>query len=204
VKKKLVLLTVCVVAALSFAGCKKEEEIPEYVTTIGAEMEAELSSGQFYLDGDLYKFPITVGELRENGYYMGLNYKNEDTFTLPPGGQSDAFMMAKEVGDDGHQIWCKVFNPTEEELKLDECSIGYLLIDAPADMMFPGGIWSKSEHEDVIDVYGEPRDFKNDSDTFYDLWYDIEMEDGSKWEVKFRHNSWSVSDVTYTREGMEE
>ena len=81
-KKKLVLLTVCVVAALSFAGCKKEEEIPEYVTTIGAEMEAELSSGQFYLDGDLYKFPITVGELRENGYYMGLNYVSSDG-TLP-------------------------------------------------------------------------------------------------------------------------
>lgn len=200
------ILLMCILIVFGLAACGKEEKIPEYVTTIGAEIADELSSGQFYLDGDMYQFPLTVGDFLDNGYSVSANYTNADTFALAPGGQTNSFALVKEVEDcyqDVHDVRCYVYNPTEEELPLEECMIGKITINAPAKMMFPGGIWEKTTHEKVISAYGEPKTFDNDSDIFYTMLYDIVMEDGSKWEVEIMTNNFDICHVVYTWEGME-
>lgn len=201
--KTLAILAVNIFMLANFAACGKEKEIPEYVTTISSEISDELSSGQFYLDGNIYQLPITVNDFFENGYSVGSSYENADTFTLTPGGQSSMFILAKDVDGDVRNVHCRVYNPTENDLPLSECSVGWFSIIAPADMMFPNGIWSKGTYEDVIAAYGEPREFENDSDTIFTLIYDIELEDKSKWEIEFRMNSFMFNSVTYKMEGME-
>lgn len=203
-KNKLFALVLGTLMTFFMVACGgKKEEIPEYVTAVGPVMSDELSSGQFYLDGDLYQFPLKVEDFLENGYGFGANVRVPDNFKLSPGGQSSTFFLVKEVDDDVHGLRCRAYNPTDEELPLRECMLGLISIDAPADMMFPGGIWERGKYEAVISAYGEPRTFDNNSDTIYTLVYDITMEDGSKWEVKFMMNNFKINMVTYTLEGME-
>lgn len=205
------ILAACMMLSLTGCGLGKKDEPPEYVAEVSAQISSDLASGEFYLDGDLYQFPVTVQDFLDNGYSYDARYAEAaKTFKLNAGGVSTMFILCKSVPNDPydktHGMNCQVYNPTDKELPLSECSIGRLTIDAPADMMFPGGLWSKGDYTDgeaIIAAYGEPKSYENDSDTFYTLVYDITMKDGTEWEVEFFTNNFSISHVIYKQKGIE-
>lgn len=203
-KLRPILLALCLLTACSLTGCgEKEREIPEEVIAFQSEISPELSSGEFAVDGDMYQLPMTVGDFFDGGWGVSGMYDNADTFTLEAGGCTNKFQIVKSVGEDELDgIWLIAVNDTEEELPLAECNIGYMRIDSPQTCVFPGGIWNYTDVETMKAAYGEPKDYINDSDTFYTLFYDIELEDGTQWEVKFRF-SFTIGEVMYTRSDIE-
>lgn len=170
--KKLLMLMLCMLVCFQLVACKNEtEEKKEEAKRISDE----ITSGEFIIDGDVYRFPMELQDMLDKGWEISNEYYNIDTFELDENEYSEEFTIWK--GDD---ISAKVavINKTSEKQTVHNCMLIYLEIDTDdAGIVLPGGITKDSKEEDIEDTYGAA-DSKNEEYSNTNYVYDFESKDG--------------------------
>ena len=171
--KKLLMLLLSAVMCVQLTACSFMEDT-KWVDEGAALMGTELTSNQFVLDGKLYTFPMDMQEWLDNGWHISRNYDNVKEFELEPGEASSEFEL---FNDNEQYVEVCAYNYGDESATVDKCMVCELSIDVNEfNVVFPGGVYSKTSAEDIFAAYGEP-DVNEASDREMDATYIYDTED---------------------------
>ena len=151
--KKLWTLLMCVGFLMCAAGCGGKEDT-QWIEESAAMIGAEITDGQFVLDGVVYEFPMTMQYWLDNGWHISNNYENKNSFKLDPWYNSDDFELFNEEGD-----WVRVsaYNNSDTAAKLADCMVYSVYLSlSEVDVVFPAGMTKRNNPEELYAAYGEP------------------------------------------------
>ncbi len=171
--KKLLMLLLSAVMCMQITACSFMEDT-KWVDEGAALMESELISSQFVLDGKVYTFPMDMQEWLDNGWHISRNYDNVKEFELEPGESSSEFEL---FNDNEQYVKVCAYNYGDENATVDKCMVCELTIAVDDyNIVFPGGVYSKTKPEDIFTAYGEP-DVNDASEREMDATYVYDTED---------------------------
>ena len=140
---------------------------------------------QFSLNGQAYQLPLPVSIFLEDGWEL----EDSDTLLTP-----NSYTFSQKLSKDGMAISVQILNAGIDVLPASQCLIGEISIEAEdvekGNMTFAlaGGITFGSTKEEVIDLYGTPKDapyvgslyekvtYSTDIYEDMDLYYDLENQ----------------------------
>ena len=169
--KKLVRMLLCVGMCIMAAGCGNSTK---WIDESAAKIDAELTSGQFVIDGIVYDFPMTMQDWLGNGWHISNNYENKDDFALDPWYTSDEFELYNEDGD-----WVRVsaYNDSDKATKIDQCMIYSVYLSlSEVDVVFPSGMTKRNHPDEILKTYGEP-EVKGDEEGVLEAFYYFENDE---------------------------
>ncbi len=172
--KKLLAMLLCICMCVMMTGCGEDTK---WIDESAAKIDAELTSGQFVLDGVVYEFPMTMQDWLGNGWHISNNYSNKDEFALDPWYTSDEFELFNEEGD-----WVRVsaYNNSDTATKIDQCMIYSVYMSlSEVDVVFPSGMTKRNNPDEILEKYGEP-DAKGDEKDALEAYYYFDQ--GDEWK----------------------
>lgn len=173
--RKVITAILCIAICFQMTACSLTKEDNQWIEEGAAKLDADLRSGAFVLDGEVYSFPMELADWLDNGWHVSNNYENKDEFTLEPGSASNEFELFNE---DKQYVRVSVFNVSNEEVTVDKCMVASLYISLPDfEIVFPGGITKSSKPADIKAAYGEPDMDDSESGTFEGI-YNYTSSDG--------------------------
>lgn len=147
----------------------------------GAELISDdVRSGEFVIDGEVYTFPSNLSDWIDKGWHISNIYENKDTFELEPWVESSSFEL---YNDNEQYVEMMVLNMSEEDAKLEECTVSYLRLSLAGNkfqVVLPKGVTGHNKPDEVYEKYGEP-DEKDDSESEFVKCYYL-FEDKEDWK----------------------
>jgi len=112
----------------------------------------EWTSGEFMIDGDLYKLNQTFSRF----YQKGWNLENKDITTIEGTVTTDLLPVVSSF-DEKHIVRIQLTNPTEKALKVEDCIITGVMVEADSNAEFtlPGQIMIGSKELEIQSLYGK-------------------------------------------------
>ena len=90
--KKILTMILCVCMCLQLAGCGNA-----WVKEGTDLISEDIRSGEFVLDGEVYKFPMPLQTWLDRGWEVSSSYENRDEFLLQPGSTSSDFEISAKI-----------------------------------------------------------------------------------------------------------
>ena len=196
--KKVGTFILCMVMLVSLSGCAGvlTTVVNAVVVVLGEDeskkISTEVTSGEFVLDGVVYKFPMDLQYWLDNGWHTPDNYENKDVFRLESGITSTEFELHNSRG---RVIYVSVINNSLTDAKVEDCMVSSVYI--PLDRLnvtLPKGITKKSKLSEAVTAYGEPdKDeeskaaeaiYSYTSDSDWDCRVQLNVSDGGDAEYK--------------------
>lgn len=85
--RKLLSVILCAGMCVSMTACGLGGK-DKWVSEAAAQVDSDVRSGEFMLDGEVYTFPMSVQDMLDKGWHVSNNYENKDEFVLEPGWES--------------------------------------------------------------------------------------------------------------------
>ncbi len=201
-KKVRMMMCLITVVALSFVGCSGGSlvESTEWIDESAAKISADITSGQFVIDGVIYQFPMPLSDWLDNGWHVSNSYDNTDEFRLDPYYTSTEFELCNEEGD---YVRVSVYNDSDEAVPVEECIVYSLYMSTmEVDVVFPQGMTKRNKPADILAAYGEP-DAKGGKSGFLEAGYYFHDELGQCYvELNVYDNDYTIDPFTSVSFGI--
>ena len=150
----------------------KDEE-SEKTNSKSGEISNKIESKEFILDGVAYNLNSNVSEFIDNGWKINYEYHDSDKIAAKTKSYT-SWNLNKESFPKYGTLSITVANESDEEMKVDQCSIYKLVIacyqaDKYGDMNFelPGGVKFGTNKEKIKELYGAPTTESENSISYY-------------------------------------
>lgn len=162
-----VLAVTMLVGAFSLSGCsalKKAAEKESWTTAVMDKVGDKLAPEnvtEFYLNGEVYHFPMEIQDLADKGW----KFQRASDATIKMRSNYYTSTGIVMVDDNDHSITINAFNKSGEEKCLSNTSVLSIYLGSKAgEVMFAGGLAvfeTKMDDYDAIDSYMNPDSFEN-------------------------------------------
>lgn len=141
--KTLAALFLAAMISFSAYGCgliKKATSTTPWQDEVSTKLPDKMTEdniGTFYLDGDMYSFPMKVQAFLNNGWTYDSDRFREDTVL-----SHTWYEYKVELKKDKKLLSLEVYNTEDTISSIDKCTVGYLCINSfSGNAMFPGGFF---------------------------------------------------------------
>lgn len=193
-KKKVFILFLCLSICFALGACSAGDG---WIDDAAKEMGDSITTGEIYIDGDVFTFPMDVSDFLDKGWHLSKSYTNIETYELEPYNYSTEF----EIWKDDVYVTVSAMNMSDKNATVKDCMVQSLKItETKADFVLPGGLSKRSSMSDVEDKYGKADKTETEKD-YLEYWtYDFSSRDGYSCQAKME--IWHDGKATYPLNGV--
>lgn len=188
-KKKVFILFMCLSICFALGACSLGDG---WIDDAAKEMGNSITTGEIYIDGDVFTFPMNVSDFLDKGWHLSKSYSNIETYELEPDNYSTEF----EIWKDDIYVKVSAINMSDKNATVKDCMVQSLKVtETKVDFVLPGGLSKRSSMSDVEDKYGKADKTEAEKDYLENWTYDFSSKDGYSCQVKLE--IWNDGKATY-------